>query len=219
MICEICTYYAGDSDDHVIKFICGHHPNCSEFKIDKKLFISEFKRQIDVSVSNALITNLPDVDNSIEDNGIKKELQSTKISKKLYQYLSSRYFPIVPNSYIYSWESDLLAVNKDSQYITEYEIKISRNDFKADFKKADKHQLIHDCYRYNFSSDIPNFLYYATPPGLLNKFEIPEYCGLIELGMGARIVKRAPLLHKTKIEQIMIDNLLKKLYNKYWGSK
>jgi twinkle protein len=41
---------------------------------------------------------------------------------------------IVPNSCVFSWESDVISVNKTG-FISEFEIKVSRADFKADAKK------------------------------------------------------------------------------------
>lgn len=46
------------------------------------------------------------------------------------------------NAYVYAWESDFFAVSK-SNYAVEVEIKVSRSDFKNDFKnKQDKHTLL-----------------------------------------------------------------------------
>lgn len=45
------------------------------------------------------------------------------------------------NSFVYAWESDFFAISK-SRYATEVEIKISRADFRNDFKsKPEKHVL------------------------------------------------------------------------------
>jgi len=203
MNCETCLLIEGDNIDNLIYFIFGHKPNCINFKINKDTFLFEFERQVLLKA------------NEISNSNDKIDRKSTQIIKSLYLYLMDRYFPIVPNIYIYNWESDLLALNKDSKYITEYEIKISRSDFKADFKKQDKHTLISDGYNYkcNFSQ-IPNYFYYVTTPGLLNKNELPEYAGLIECGLGIKIIKKAPLLHKEKQE--LLEQLLRKIYFKYW---
>ncbi|GAA4338548.1 hypothetical protein GCM10023149_48580 [Mucilaginibacter gynuensis] len=46
------------------------------------------------------------------------------------------------NSFMFSWESDFFAISK-SKYAVEVEIKISRADFKCDFKhKTEKHELL-----------------------------------------------------------------------------
>lgn len=48
---------------------------------------------------------------------------------------------ILSNSYVFDWESDLFALTK-AGYAIEVEVKISRSDFLADFKKVDKHHLL-----------------------------------------------------------------------------
>lgn len=48
---------------------------------------------------------------------------------------------ILFNSYLFDWESDLFTLTK-SGYSIEVEVKISRADFLADFKKVDKHLLL-----------------------------------------------------------------------------
>lgn len=48
---------------------------------------------------------------------------------------------IVPNIYLYDWESDVLSVTK-AGFSHEFEIKTSVSDFKADFKKNGKHQVL-----------------------------------------------------------------------------
>ena len=216
-ICNSCTFFAGDNVDHIIRFITGHHPECPDFSIDKETFQDEFNRQVSTELEKKLIVQSEIIKKEIEEAYSPKELKlSNQIIKQLYFILMTNYFPICKNSYIYNWESDLLAISKDKKYITEYEIKISRNDFKADFKKEEKHKLISDGYLYKCNyNQIPNYFYYVTPPGLLDVSEIPEYAGLIEIGTGRKTVKRAPLLHK-EIDEDLVDKLLIKIYYKYW---
>jgi hypothetical protein len=82
----------------------------------------------------------------------------------------------------------------EAGFISEYEIKISKSDFKADFKKDKKHDLLNagklSCNRY----------YFVTPKGLLEITDIPKYAGWYEYSESGRLVliKNAPLLHKNK---------------------
>jgi hypothetical protein len=218
MLCDTCTYWAGDSDDNCVRFICGHHPNCPDFKIDKKSFGEYFNLRVEQHALKSAIRALAKEDDDIPV-AEKLQRQSTKITKRLYEFLMrNRHFPIASNCYIYNWESDIITINKN-KYISEYEIKISRADFKADFLKTDKHSFMSDVYNYNFSSEhVPNYFYYVTPPGLLDKKEIPEYSGLIEVGMYVRRVKRAPILHRLEANPNMEMNLMKKIYHKYWNN-
>lgn len=225
MLCETCLTYGGDTTDNTIRFITNHHPSCPDFSIDKELFLTHLQCQVEIGIERKFESELPILRKILEKEirreqpveVEKEERLSSKIIRKLYSNLCSRYFPIVPNSYVYAWESDLLAISK-TNYATEYEVKISRNDFKADFKKDKKHQFISDAFKYKFSSyELPNYFYYATPPGLLNKSEIPPYAGLIEVGIGVSYVKRAPVIHKLEVESDFTLKLLKKTYYKYWG--
>lgn len=51
------------------------------------------------------------------------------------------------NLNVFAWESDSLAITK-SKYAYEFEIKISRADFKNDFKhKKVKHQMLEGTYQ------------------------------------------------------------------------
>lgn len=69
---------------------------------------------------------------------------------------------------------------------TSYEIKVSRQDFKRDSEDKQAGALRHS-----------DRFFYATPPGLLNRQEVPPWAGLIEWnGETWRVFKRAPKLEK-----------------------
>lgn len=59
--------------------------------------------------------------------------------------------------------------------------------------------------------NVPNQIYYAVPAGLIKLEELPPYAGLIEIGDYTQIIKRAPYMHKRKMDLDKI--LLKKFYN------
>jgi hypothetical protein len=118
-----------------------------------------------------------------------------------------------PNIYVYgSNESDFLTITK-AGYVDEYEIKLSRIDFRADFKK-ERHEkrLILSAWHWwrreaetsvklvGMATQYPNRFWYVTPNDLVQPDEVPEYAGLIYLQPDdrKRIVKRAPLLHREK---------------------
>lgn len=110
------------------------------------------------------------------------------------------------NVYMYQWECDFWCLSS-AGYAKEIEIKISRSDFKADFKKERKHLLL------SSAKSSPNKFFYACPTGLLNLDEIPSYAGLIYFdGATATIIKEAPYIHKTKDKYT--GTLLSKYYNK-----
>ena len=101
-----------------------------------------------------------------------------------------------------SEEIDVLAINK-SDYLTEYEVKISRSDFKADAKKS---KWI--WYLGATESLTPNYFYYVCPQGLILKEELPKFAGLIyATSEGLQTIKKAPQIHKKSANRF---NVLKK---------
>lgn len=48
---------------------------------------------------------------------------------------------VLQNSLMFQWESDVFGLTK-SGYSVEIEVKVSKSDFRADFKKQDKHYLL-----------------------------------------------------------------------------
>lgn len=66
---------------------------------------------------------------------------TTEIYSAIYRHFKNYEYQLV-NSYVYDWESDFFAMSK-SRYFIEVEVKISRADYFADFKK-DKHELFKD---------------------------------------------------------------------------
>lgn len=101
-------------------------------------------------------------------------------------------------------EADVISISKSDMSI-EYEVKCSKSDFKADFKKKAKHLRLSGVrHRKNGYLGVPNRFYYVTPVGLLRVGDIPIYAGLIEINTSAAphasaiVVKKAPLIHSEK---------------------
>ena len=79
-------------------------------------------------------------------------------------------------------ECDVISISK-ADFIYEYEVKISKSDFKADFKKK-KHKLMTERKSVNESKNfyfIANYFYFVVPENLISIDDIPEYAGLIYL--------------------------------------
>ncbi len=137
-------------------------------------------------------------------------MNTSTIQKKVINLaINYRHYLICKNFYLYDgWECDVLSVNY-SDFITEYEIKRTRADYKADFNKKDKHFSTSNGYG-------ANTFYYACPVGLIKRDEIPEYAGLIYCSpKGSYISKKAPMLHNDKIT----FNQLKKISSKIMSTK
>lgn len=158
---------------------------------------------------------------------------------KGYYEKSARY--IVPNIYFFGYgygETDLLIVREGkNKFIYDIEIKISKADFKADFKKVRKHNVIKDGFIVeNYRKSVkmpngkrklvkkntpipikerPNRFYYAVPTGLLTAVEVPPYAGLLYINSAGAVskIKEAPLLHRAKVAHE--PHLCRKFYF-YW---
>lgn len=151
------------------------------------------------------------------NKGMKEKEETKWTEDKIQKVLRILFFSpssiryVIENLMVYEWESDSILVTK-AGYAYEFEIKISRNDFRNDFKhKKNKHlflegkagdlgAVLDDRYR-------PNYFYYAVPEGLISEDEVPEYAGLIYVKniiswpyFQITIAKRAPSLHKEKFD-------------------
>lgn len=125
-------------------------------------------------------------------------MTAKEINHRLVRYLTNGTDIVLPNYYYNGYEMDIFRV-MNSGYIIEYEVKISRGDFFQDFKKGStyglpKHESVKNGNRCN------RFMF-VTPKGLIQKHEIPIYCGLMEFHFGFTVIKNAPLLHNEKIQQ------------------
>lgn len=168
------------------------------------------------------------------ENRNKTDKEEIKWSEELIQQ-QLRYNFLSPNSVkyftenlnVYDWESDVLKITK-SGYAYEFEIKISRGDFKNDFKhKKKKHLLLENKEN---KAKMPNYFYYVVPEGLVTEDEVPEYAGLIYVHAtiigNSRVyyqfqeIKAAPRLHGNKIDEINLK-LIDKFYYNYihWKHK
>jgi hypothetical protein len=144
-----------------------------------------------------------------------KELTSKDIEKSLREKFYTHKYQI-NNAFIYEWESDFFSIT-ELDYAFEYEIKVTKGDFKDDFNKVGKHTLLESTDMTSYVKK-PNKFYYAAPKNLLSTSIIPEYAGLIEVdpvdGI-AHIVKEAPYLHKEKQLDYLKMILLEKCYHRY----
>ena len=131
---------------------------------------------------------------------------------------------VVPNAMFYHWESDLLVVSR-SMYVTEYEIKISVSDFRADAKKERAELIQMEYYRpgWDFGGDPikvgrPNRFYYVMPEDIAFKITVPDWAGLMVLRKPRYLseVKRPKRLHNEKIEHEQVTNLIRKMQYRFW---
>ncbi len=133
---------------------------------------------------------------------------------------TQRYSLCVPNAFILNNELDLACVRK-SDYLDEFEIKMTYSDFKADFKKTfckngelmNKHDGLEDgVYR-------SNYFYFVFPEGVIPIDEIPENYGVIignKFGT-LSVVREAKRLHNRKVSIETKFNLAMKLHYRWWN--
>lgn len=150
------------------------------------------------------------------------DLEWSVISKRHRQHFSLPRF--TPEGW---WECDVCEITQTG-YFREFEIKMSRRDFFIDADKSreirsrewpmksigleNKHALL--SARDNRG---PSEFYYVTPVGLIKNDEIPEWAGLIEIGIGAHrpyevITKRAKKLHREKANPEIKSQMEKTAY-------
>jgi hypothetical protein len=111
-------------------------------------------------------------------------------------------------------------------YAHEFEIKITRADFKADFKKP-KHELyatgalfMPHPWRKGQSLEIPCRFWFVTAKGIVTLEDIPAYAGWMEqTGSHLKIMRPAPQLHKNKISDAYRIQLLESMMHRYWQAR
>ena len=149
-----------------------------------------------------------------------------KLSDEINRYLRSfirtgRNDIILPNIFIGRNEMDVIKIT-NSDYLIEYEIKISRGDFFNDFKKEiDFYDA--NTYTHNYKNKhellktgqlTSNRFYFVVPRDLIKVEECPKYTGLIYYDDDRWFsqVKNAPILHKNtftdyrEISRTMLTN-------------
>lgn len=119
-------------------------------------------------------------------------------------------------NHLFKGQQDVLSVTKSGLAI-EYEIKISRADFKRD--KAKNKEFTFDANTIAnadsfYLSKIVNQFYYVVPDGLIGIHELPEYAGLFYVTSRGSLIleKKAPLIHKHKHDLLAIYKKISTVY-------
>jgi len=176
----------------------------------------QMEQQLNSNSKDDVLTSSPNSGNTY----VGSSFSTSEIQKMICKQEVLKYnIPCENLSYIGTWELDVASINKND-YLTEFEVKISKSDFKADAKKK-KWNL----YKTNVTIEQfikpANYFYYVCPENLLKEDEIPKFCGLMYANEnGIYVVKKAPLIHRHKFNRI---KLLSKMITvtterKYLGS-
>jgi len=160
---------------------------------------------------------------------IKKHTEKSILDLLNGFYISTAKYS-VNNSYIFNWESDFFILQRQSGYSYEIEVKISRSDFFKDKSKKEKHMILRTGKRIKKTRDEnndrhdtlvdhdfrPNKFFYCVPEDMVQPHEVPDYAGLMYVdNVGVSTIKKAPFLHRNKLEYRTI--LCDKFYA-YWNN-
>lgn len=128
---------------------------------------------------------------------------------------------LFPNTYIGSWEGDVFEVTK-SGYLYEYEVKITRADFKKD---AEKERCYYSGQRISKFDQLRegnrcNYFYYVVPENMVSVDELPEFAGLIYMNNSYKYpefktIKQAPKLTTEKAGEKHILKLYESSYYRF----
>ena len=84
-----------------------------------------------------------------------------------------------------------------------YEIKVSRADFLRELKQPEKRRG---------AMEVSNEFYFAAPPGMITKEELPADCGLVETnGDGFRIAVFAPFRDRPSAQWRFVASLARRI--------
>lgn len=163
------------------------------------------------------------------------------MQKAFYRHTFQRYELVAPNIFIdFQFnEMDIFGLRR-SGYVDEVEIKLSRTDFLADFRKMVRVKSLYRCiyengythsgYYYKPKHDaltegLPhcNYFSFFMPKELVSECKLPNHAGLYtyyidNAGTGkVRELKKAPRLHKRKISEHIKYEVGRKMAFRYWN--
>lgn len=131
------------------------------------------------------------------------------------------------------WECDVMSVTK-AGFWTEFEIKLSVQDFRADRKKERRKSTGVENKHLALAQRIgcPNNFYYVVPSSIADKVVIPEWAGLMTAKWGEQdeyhdysnvlftsVRKKAPRLHLQKLNPEVLEHARGVCYWRMWSLK
>ena len=138
---------------------------------------------------------------------------------------STRADIVIPNYYLGAWECDLLKIAYNNGFLTEYEIKVSKADFKKDAQKQTQYSKKNKHDEVLFGKRCNRF-YFVVPDGMISPEEVPKGMGLIYaiendslIGIDFKIIKVSKLLKKDKCDQRLYTHIAQMLCMKLENAK
>ena len=153
-----------------------------------------------------------------------KKVREWDIQNLLYKHLQydKQHQCIYPNNCgLFGWEADMISATK-AGFVNEYEIKISKADFRADFKKPKHKSFLKENVRHKH---YPAYFWYVTYGFEVTDEMIPSYAGHIEIvhhrvrknQLMLDVKKKAPKINDYKLNDKRRNKLYSGMYYKYWN--
>lgn len=116
-----------------------------------------------------------------------RKTKESDVIKGVYNWLSGKKHKVVcPNVKLFNWESDVISLSS-VEMIYEFEVKLSKEDFKRDFDKP-KHLHfsgegetfeVDGETRHYVDRNIPSKFYFVFPEGMVPPEDVPDYAGIL----------------------------------------
>ena len=154
-------------------------------------------------------------------------MNEAAMQNHLFKWLEGRgQILITPNVKLFGKrECDLVSVSRRALFISEYEIKISLNDFRREFRtKGYKHAKLSGGNL--FKNYIPNYFNFVFPQPVFDSrresfLDVPVYAGILIVSGagGVKCVKPAKRLHSLPATDRDISYLGRGLMYRYWEAR
>ena len=138
------------------------------------------------------------------------KITEKQVVRSLQSFHRTGTYVMINNIHMYGcFESDFLRVTM-SKYSTEFEVKLSVADFKADARKSIGNKSKYEYMQLGLGA---NSFAYVVPRDILDKIEVPEWAGLFVFDIYKRI-RSEPLSDYNSVKTITMVKPYKKLHKK-----
>ena len=147
-------------------------------------------------------------------------LTESAIQNQLYEWCTAKNHPVTIDNCgaCTIGKADLLSVTK-AHLVHEFEVKCTMSDFRREFDDKDtKHDRL--ARADNRLMALPNYFWFATPPGLLDDEDLPDYAGLMLVtDDGCTEEKPAPRIHSDNLSDKNRRYIERGLTYRYWDQR
>jgi hypothetical protein len=158
------------------------------------------------------------------------------IQNAIFRDYHTAHFLICPNYSPAGWhECDVFSVTK-AGYMNEYEIKLTKADFKKDAGKMEREKFTWSGPVTNRSTKHqrlaigdpqgPARFFFVLPVGIVDDVDVPEFAGIIRASAhpkSGRIhlekTREAKRLHEQKVSQLVADHVKGVFYWRLWSER